>query len=124
MTAWEALASEKKTTRNELPVVFEDVQIHQAVQGEVQTPVILQVSIDRSDRFQACTLKTLRNQFTSRHVRALDIVCAFEAAHDCVNVCALFCVRSCVCRYVARRSECMRLLKWGGRIDACIEFHV
>jgi hypothetical protein len=54
VTAWEALAAQKQTTKKELPVVFEDVKVHQAIQADVQTPVTLHVSLDHSNRFQVC----------------------------------------------------------------------
>jgi hypothetical protein len=52
VTAWEALAMQKKVPKEGLPVIFEDVQIFQAVQGDVAVPVTLSVLLDRSNRFQ------------------------------------------------------------------------
>ena len=52
MTAWEALATQRETTMEELPVVFEDVSIVQAVQANPGDAVTLSVLLDRSHRFQ------------------------------------------------------------------------
>ena len=53
VTAWEALATQRETTMEELPVVFEDVSIVQAVQAQPGEAVTLSVLLDRSHRFQA-----------------------------------------------------------------------
>lgn len=55
LSAWEALAVHKQKPTKDLPVVFEDVQIYQAVQADVQVPVTFKVSLDHSNRFQVCT---------------------------------------------------------------------
>ena len=52
MTAWEALATQRETTMAELPVVFEDVSIVQAVQAAPGEAITLSVLLDRSHRFQ------------------------------------------------------------------------
>ena len=52
VTAWEALAAQRETTMEELPVVFEDVSIVQAVQANPGDQVTLSVLLDRSHRFQ------------------------------------------------------------------------
>lgn len=54
MTAWEAFAVQKQKAPEEVPVVISDIQIFQAVQGEIDTPVTLSVLLDRSNRFQVC----------------------------------------------------------------------
>jgi hypothetical protein len=43
---------QKQVPKEELPVVFEDVQILQAVQADADVPVTLSVLLDRSNRFQ------------------------------------------------------------------------
>jgi fatty acid synthase len=52
VTAWEALAAQQETTMEELPVIFEDVSIVQAVQAQPGENVTLSVLLDRSHRFQ------------------------------------------------------------------------
>ena len=52
VTAWEALATQHEKTMAELPVVFEDVSIVQAVQAQPGENVTLSVLLDRSHRFQ------------------------------------------------------------------------
>lgn len=52
VTAWEALAAQHEKTMAELPVVFEDVSIVQAVQTQPGDNVTLSVLLDRSHRFQ------------------------------------------------------------------------
>ena len=56
VTAWEALAAQQETTMEELPVSFEDVSIVQAVQAQPGEAVTLSVLLDRSHRFQVCTV--------------------------------------------------------------------
>lgn len=57
MTAWEAFAAHHKAKMCELPVLFEDVSIVQAVPvapgGAVTLSVTLSVLVDRSHRFEA-----------------------------------------------------------------------
>jgi hypothetical protein len=43
---------QKQVRKEDLPVVFEDVQIFQAVQADADVPVTLSVLLDRSNRFQ------------------------------------------------------------------------
>ena len=52
VTAWEALAAQQETTMEEMPVIFEDVSIVQAVQAQPGENVTLSVLLDRSHRFQ------------------------------------------------------------------------
>ena len=56
VTAWEALASQQETTMEELPVSFDDVSIVQAVQAQPGEAVTLSVLLDRSHRFQVCSV--------------------------------------------------------------------
>lgn len=56
VTAWEALAMQKQVPKEALPVIFEDVEIFQAVQADVDVPVILSVLLDRSNRFQVSVM--------------------------------------------------------------------
>lgn len=56
VTAWEALAAQHEKTMAELPVVFEDVSIVQAVQAQPGDNVTLSVLLDRSHRFQVWPL--------------------------------------------------------------------
>jgi fatty acid synthase len=55
VTAWEALAAQQETTMDEMPVIFEDVSIVQAVQAQPGENVTLSVLLDRSHRFQVCS---------------------------------------------------------------------
>lgn len=55
VTAWEALAAQQETTMEEMPVIFEDVSIVQAVQAQPGENVTLSVLLDRSHRFQVCS---------------------------------------------------------------------
>lgn len=43
---------QKQKPPEEVPVAFDDVQIYQAIQAEIDTPVTLSVLLDRSNRFQ------------------------------------------------------------------------
>ena len=52
VTAWEALASQHNRRTSDLPVVFENVRILQAVPAAADTPVKLSVSLDARHRFQ------------------------------------------------------------------------
>lgn len=54
VTAWEAFAMQKQKAPEEVAVVMSDIQIYQAVQAEIDTPVTLSVLLDRSNRFQVC----------------------------------------------------------------------
>ena len=56
VTAWEALAAQQETTMEDLPVSFEDVSIVQAVQAQPGEAVTLSVLLDRSHRFQVCSV--------------------------------------------------------------------
>ncbi len=59
VTAWEALATQHEKTMAELPVVFEDVSIVQAVQAQPGENVTLSVLLDRSHRFQVPSVADL-----------------------------------------------------------------
>jgi fatty acid synthase len=54
VTAWEALAAQREKKMHELPVVFEDVRILQAVPAAPGASVALSVLLDASQRFQVC----------------------------------------------------------------------
>lgn len=53
VTAWEALAAQQEKKMSELPVLFEDVSIVQAVPVAPGGSVALSVVLDASHRFQA-----------------------------------------------------------------------
>lgn len=53
VTAWEALAAQQEKKMSELPVLFEDVSIVQAVPVAPGGSVTLSVVLDASHRFQA-----------------------------------------------------------------------
>lgn len=62
VTAWEALAAQEEKKMSELPVLFEDVSIVQAVPVAPGGSVTLSVVLDASHRFQA-SLPSLTFEF-------------------------------------------------------------
>lgn len=59
VTAWEALAMQKHMNRKDVPVTFDDVQLFQAVQAEIDIPLTLEVILMQDHRFQVIHFYTL-----------------------------------------------------------------
>jgi hypothetical protein len=52
VAAWEAVASAQGVVKECLPITFKDISIRQAVYADIETPVTLAVTLDRSNGFQ------------------------------------------------------------------------